>query len=70
MVPEEIIAWNPDSAPQAIVTNRNGNSAPVNTGPSVREANSLIAGASITGRTTTIARASITMVPIFMKVER
>jgi hypothetical protein len=69
-VPEEIIAWKPERAPHAIVTKRKGNSAPVNTGPSVREANSLTAGDSITGRTSTIASASITMVPIFMKVER
>ena len=70
VVPEAIIAWNPDRAPQAMVTKRKGNSAPVNTGPSVREANSEIAGVSIIGRTSTIAAASMTMVPIFTKVER
>ena len=33
VVPEAISAWKPDSAPQAIVMNTNGNSAPANTGP-------------------------------------
>ena len=32
VVPEAISAWKPDSAPQAIVMNRNGNSEPANTG--------------------------------------
>ena len=70
MVPEEISAWKPDSAPQAIVTNRNGNSGPDNTGPSPRAANSLTAGAAMAGCTTTIATASMRIVPIFMNVER
>ena len=70
VVPEAIRAWNPDSAPQAMVTNRNGNSAPGKTGPLSRLANSLKAGTEISGRTTMTARASITMTPIFMKVER
>ena len=33
VVPDEISEWNPDSAPHAIVMNRNGNSEPANTGP-------------------------------------
>lgn len=33
VVPEEIVAWNPDSAPHAIVTKRKGKSFPENTGP-------------------------------------
>ncbi|CRH73648.1 Uncharacterised protein [Chlamydia trachomatis] len=33
VVPEETSAWNPDTAPQAIVMNRNGNKLPENTGP-------------------------------------
>jgi len=33
VVPDEISAWKPDTAPHAIVMNRNGNSAPENTGP-------------------------------------
>ena len=70
MVPEPIIAWKQERAPQAMVTKRNGNSEPVNTGPSSREANSETAGEVMTGWTTTIAIASIAMVPIFMNVDR
>ena len=70
VVPEAIRAWNPERAPHAIVTNRKGNSGPANTGPSSPPANSLNAGTVISGRTTTIAPASITMTPIFMKVDR
>ena len=33
VVPDEMSEWNPDTAPQAIVMNRNGNSGPENTGP-------------------------------------
>ena len=33
VVPEEISEWKPDTAPQAMVMNRNGNSEPENTGP-------------------------------------
>ncbi len=69
-MPEAIIAWKPDKAPHAMVTNRKGNSEPVNTGPSLRCANSLMAGTVIVGWTTTIASASITMTPTFMKVDR
>ena len=39
VVPEAISAWKPDSAPQAIVMNTNGNSEPANTGPVAVEAN-------------------------------
>ena len=70
VVPEEISAWKPESAPHAMVTNRNGNSGPDTTGPSARPANSLNAGTAISGRTTTIATASMTIVPIFMNVDR
>ncbi len=34
VVPEAISAWKPESAPQAMVMNRNGKSFPANTGPS------------------------------------
>ena len=70
VVPEAIRAWKPDSAPHAMVTNRNGNSEPVKAGPSVRLANSLTAGVVISGRTTTMATASSAMVPTVMKVDR
>ena len=33
MVPEEMSAWNPDTAPQAMVMKQNGNTGPANTGP-------------------------------------
>ena len=33
VVPDEISAWKPDTAPHAMVMNRNGNSGPENTGP-------------------------------------
>ena len=33
VVPDEMSEWNPDTAPHAIVMNRNGNSGPENTGP-------------------------------------
>ena len=56
VVPEAISEWKPDSAPQAIVMNTNGNSAPANTGPSPLEANSVTGSFFITG--------SVTMMPI------
>ena len=33
VVPDEMSAWKPEIAPQAIVMNANGNSLPANTGP-------------------------------------
>ena len=33
VVPDAMVAWNPDNAPQAIVTKRKGNSFPEKTGP-------------------------------------
>ena len=33
VVPDAIRAWKPETAPQAMVMNRKGNSAPLNTGP-------------------------------------
>ena len=70
VVPDAISAWNPDNAPHAIVTNRNGNSVPLTTGPLPFDANSLTAGTCSSGRTITIATASIPIVPIFMNVDR
>ena len=70
VVPEAINEWKPDSAPQAMVMNRNGNSAPAKAGPWPLCANSLTAGACITGRAITMPAASSTMVPIFMKVDK
>ncbi|CKU14961.1 Uncharacterised protein [Mycobacterium tuberculosis] len=42
-------ASNPDSAPHAMVMNRNGNSEPANTGPLPLPANFDTAGASMIG---------------------
>ena len=70
VVPEAIRAWKPDSAPQAIVMNTNGNSAPAKTGPSPFEAKSVTGAFFITGSVTRMPTASSMMVPIFMKVDR
>ncbi|SLH01649.1 Uncharacterised protein [Mycobacteroides abscessus subsp. abscessus] len=70
MVPEEISAWKPESAPQAMVMNRNGNRLPAKAGPVPLVANSEIAGAFSTGMVTRMPMASRPMVPIFMNVDR
>ena len=70
VVPEAISAWKPESAPQAIVMNTNGNSAPANTGPVAVRANSVTAAFCSTGSVTRMPIASSTIVPIFMNVDR
>ena len=70
VVPEAISEWKPDSAPQAMVMNTNGNSAPANTGPSPLEANFVTASFCITGSVTMMPIASSAIVPIFMNVDR
>ena len=70
VVPEAISAWKPDSAPQAMMMNTNGNREPANTGPSPLEANGVTASFCITGSVTRMPTASSTIVPIFMKVDR
>ena len=69
MVPEEISAWKPDTAPQAMVMNRNGNRLPDQTGP-VPSMNWVTAGIFMCGATITMPIARPTMVPIFRKVDR
>ena len=69
MVPEEISACQPETAPQAMVMNRNGNRLPAQTGP-VPSTNFVIAGICRSGRTTMMATASSRTVPTFMKVDR
>ncbi|MNZ92252.1 hypothetical protein D3C78_1112720 [compost metagenome] len=69
VVPEEISAWKPDTAPQAMVMNRNGNRLPFHTGP-VPSVNWVSAGIFSSGMTITMPMASATMVPIFRKVDR
>ena len=70
VVPEEIRAWKPDRAPQAMVMKTNGNSDPANTGPVPSRANSVTASAASTGRARIRPMASSTMTPTFMKVDR
>ncbi|MCY1177889.1 hypothetical protein D9M73_182150 [compost metagenome] len=69
VVPEAISAWKPDTAPQAMVMNRNGNRLPFHTGP-VPSVNWVSAGIFSSGVTITMPMARATMVPIFRKVDR
>ena len=70
VVPEAISAWNPERAPHAMVTKRNGNSEPAHTGPVSPPANSENAGACTAGCTITMATARPAITPIFMNVDR
>ena len=58
VVPEQISAWNPDSAPQAMVMNRNGNSEPAKAGSFAFEAKAVTAGTFTAGRAIRIPTAS------------
>jgi hypothetical protein len=69
VVPEAISAWKPDTAPQAMVMNRNGNMLPFHTGP-VPSANWVSAGMRSSGITITMPIASAMMVPILRKVDK
>ena len=69
VVPDEISAWNPDTAPQAMVMKMNGNKLPDQAGP-VPSTNWVTAGMRRLGATNTMAKARPTMVPIFKKVDR
>lgn len=69
MVPEEISAWKPDTAPQAMVMNRNGNRLPFQTGP-VPSVNWVRAGIFRSGMTIRMPIARPMMVPILRKVDR
>ena len=64
VVPEEMIAWNPETAPQAIVMKQNGKTAPANTGP-VPSMNFVSAGIWSEGMSTRIATAKKPTAPIF-----
>ena len=70
VVPEAMSAWNPDSAPQAMVMKTNGNSAPAKTGPVPLLANSVTASVCRVGAAMSTPTASRPMVPIFMNVDR
>ncbi|MNF07308.1 hypothetical protein D3C80_2074630 [compost metagenome] len=69
VVPDAISAWKPDTAPQAMVMNRNGNRLPDQTGP-VPSTNCVSAGIFNSGATTTMPIAKPRIVPIFRKVDR
>ena len=69
VVPEEIRAWKPDTAPQAMVMNRKGNRWPENTGP-LPSVKRVTACMSSGGLTMMMPKANAMMVPIFRKVER
>ena len=69
VVPEEINAWKPETAPQAMVMNRNGNMLPFHTGP-VPSANWVSAGIFSSGITIRMPMARPTIVPILRKVDR
>ena len=62
-------AWNPETAPHAMVMNANGKSSPANTGP-VPSMNCVSAGIFSGGITKMIATPRTTMVPIFMNADR
>ena len=69
VVPDEIRPWKPETAPQAMVMNRNGKSAPDQTGP-LPSTNFVIAGIFRPGATNRMPRARQAIAPIFRKVER
>ncbi|MOA55348.1 hypothetical protein D3C78_1791270 [compost metagenome] len=69
VVPDAISAWKPETAPQAMVMNRNGNTEPFHTGP-VPSINWVIAGIFSSGLRITMPIASPTITPIFRKVAR
>ncbi len=70
VVPDAISAWKPDTAPHAMVMNRNGNMPPFHTGPSPLAANCVSAGIFSSGITISMPMASATIVPIFRNVDR
>ena len=69
VVPDEIRAWKPEMAPQAIVMNTNGNTGPAKTSP-VPSMNGVTAGMCSSGATMRTASARTATVPSFMKVLR
>ena len=69
VVPLETSAWNPETAPHAIVMNANGKTLPAKTGP-VPSTNCVSAGSLTGGIRTMIAIASTAIVPTFRNVDR
>ncbi len=68
VVPLDTSAWKPDSAPQAMVMNTNGNTLPANSGP-VPSVKRVSAGILISGWMNMTATTSSTTTEIFRKVE-
>jgi hypothetical protein len=68
VVPEDTSECQPDTAPQAMVMNRKGNSVPGNTGP-LPSTNFVSAGMQLRHATSTAA-ASRNTVPSLRKVDR
>jgi hypothetical protein len=69
VVPLDTSAWKPEIAPQAIVMNTNGNSAPPKIGP-LPSMNCVTAGILISGRMITTAIASNAIVPSLRNVDK
>ena len=69
MVPDEIRAWNPETAPQAMVMKQNGKILPAKMGP-VPSTKRVKGGSFSSGRRKMIPTASSTTTPSFTKVLR
>jgi hypothetical protein len=69
VVPDATSAWNPEIAPQAIVTKAKGKSAPANTGP-LPSMNRVVAGIRSGGSVSAIPTASASTTPILTKADR
>jgi hypothetical protein len=69
VVPDEIKAWKPEIAPQAIVMKQNGKILPAKIGPSP-SVKRVKAGICNSGRTTRIPIPSISTTPSLTKVLR
>ena len=68
-VPEEISAWKPDTAPQAMVIKQKGKTLPEKIGP-VPSTKRVKAGSCNSGRTIRMPTASMTITPSLTKVLR
>ena len=69
VVPDAMSECHPETAPHAIVMNRNGNTLPDQTGP-VPSMNLVTAGICRSGRTMMMPTAKSAMVPILRNVDR
>ena len=69
VVPEEISAWNPETAPQAMVMKQNGKILPAKIGP-VPSTKRVYAGSWSSGRTNRMPTPSSSTTPSLTKVLR